>query len=154
MICRGREEKTPRAKEKKTKKKNLSLFLQKNQGELDWKVLCLDASSNDAAAPPASANGGAEAEAAPLRIASLADLERLRPGEVERVVQWFSTYKKLEGSEAGAIGLRGKVLGPRRAAAVVAEGERAYGRLRLEEKQKQQKRELEVEVDAAASVKK
>ena len=133
---------------------SLSSFSLSKQGELDWKILCLDANNDKlfaaaaaaaapggaqaatttAAAVPAAAAPAAETTAAPpppLPIASLADLEAARPGEVERVVHWFSTYKKLEGGEAGAVGLGGRVLGARRAANVVSEGERAYGKLRL-----------------------
>ena len=50
-------------------------------------------------------------------------------------MHWFSNYKKLEGGEEGAIGLGGRVLSARAAAGVVAEGERAYGRLVLASKQ-------------------
>jgi hypothetical protein len=87
------------------------------QGELDWKVLCLDARTDN------------DEGSSKIKIASLAELEAAKPGEVERVVHWFSTYKKLEGGQDGAIGLGGKVLGASRAADVVAEGERAYGKL-------------------------
>lgn len=113
----------------------LALSPQK-QGELDWKVLCLDARNDKlfaaavAAAPPSGAQAATTTlPTVPTPIVSLADLERVKPGEVERVVHWFSIYKKLEGGAEGAVGLGGKVLGARRAADVVAEGERAYGEL-------------------------
>jgi len=93
------------------------------QQELDWKVLTLHA--------PSSSSSEEEEK-------TLAHIELSRPGEIERVVSWFASYKVREGGLEGRVGLGGRVLGAGRAADVVATANEAYGRLRIEARLKEE----------------
>ena len=75
-------------------------------GEIDWKLLALDASS-------------------PLapRVRDASSLETFFPGEIDRVVSFFSSYK---GPDVVTWGLGGKPLGAAETAAVVAEACAAF----------------------------
>ena len=51
-----------------------------DQGEIDWKVLALEVH-----------------EAEQLKVRSLEDFDKLQPGRVDEIREWFRTYKTLDG---------------------------------------------------------
>ena len=63
-----------------------------DQGEIDWKVLGLEVN---------------EAEA--LQINKLEDYEKVNPGNVDKIVEWFRTYKTLEGKGLNEFREDGKI---------------------------------------------
>ena len=63
-----------------------------DQGEIDWKVLGLEVN---------------EAEA--LQINKLEDYEKVNPGNVDKIVEWFRTYKTLEGKGLNEFKEDGKI---------------------------------------------
>lgn len=83
-------------------------------GELDWKVVAVAAASPLAAA-----------------IVDVPSLEAALPGDLDRVVTWFSTYKppRADGRPAVAFGHGGRPLPAAGAAAVVAGAEAAFLRM-------------------------
>jgi len=88
-------------------------------GELDWKVVAIDASS-----PLAPA------------IVDVPSLEAALPGELDRVISWFSTYKppRTDGRPAVQFGRGGLPLPADGAAAVVAGAEAAFLRMQAASK--------------------
>ena len=83
-----------------------------DQGETDWKVLAIDVQ-----------------EAMDRKINSLADFEKLYPGRVGAVREWFRTYKTLEGKGLNEFIADGIVFGVDRTLEVIYETNVQYRKM-------------------------
>ena len=64
-----------------------------DQGELDWKVIGINAT-----------------EAKEMRIKNIEDFNRVNPGAIKEIKEWFLTYKTYEGKGENAFGYEGRLL--------------------------------------------
>ncbi|KAK9838124.1 hypothetical protein WJX81_002747 [Elliptochloris bilobata] len=87
----------------------LGAFAMIDEGELDWKVLCVRADL-----PLAE------------RLHDIADIERELPGELERVMIWFRDYKIPDGKPPNAFGYGGAPLGASLAGRVISDTHALY----------------------------
>jgi len=92
--------------------KPLGVFAMIDDGELDWKVVCIDV--ND---PKASV------------LNDVADVEKEFPGELEKIRVWFRDYKIPDGKGANAFGLDDKCMDKEYTMGVIAETNEFYKKL-------------------------
>lgn len=83
-----------------------------DDGELDWKMVCVRHSDPLAA-----------------RVSDVPDLEREKPGEIDRIRAWFRDYKTPDGKPPNAFAFDGRCLPSDYACAVVSECHNAWSRL-------------------------
>ena len=83
-----------------------------DQGELDWKILGLQAT-----------------EASALGIKNLGDFTRMNPGAVHAITEWFRTYKTFEGKGENQFGYEGRVLSAERTIEIIHENNAFYKQL-------------------------
>ena len=62
-----------------------------DEGEVDWKVVCIRADDPKAAL-----------------VSDVADVEKVFPGELLRIFEWFRDYKTPEGKPQSVFGYDGK----------------------------------------------
>jgi len=84
-----------------------------DDGELDWKVIAIDARD------PVAAD-----------IQTIADVEKKMPGVVSGIREWFRWYKTPDGKPLNEFGFNEEVLGKATALDIVAETHDAWKRLR------------------------
>jgi len=75
-----------------------------DQGELDCKILAIEVN-----------------EAEERRIRNLADYNRVNPGAVEEILEWFRDYKTWEGKRRNKYAWNGEVMGQERAREIISE---------------------------------
>ena len=80
-----------------------------DQGELDWKILALNAD-----------------EAKERQIRNLEDFNRLCPGAIQEIQEWFRTYKTYEGKGENQFGYGGRVLTAERTIEIIHENNQFY----------------------------
>jgi len=95
------------------KVKVLGIYAMIDDGELDWKVICIDV--ND---PKADA------------VNCVADVEKEFPGELEKILIWFRDYKMPDGKPANRFGYDNKCLDKDFAMDVIKETNEFYTKLK------------------------
>jgi inorganic pyrophosphatase len=109
-----------------------------DDGEADWKVICID--EEDRWAP---------------ELNDIDDVERLLPGVVDSIREWFRTYKIPDGKPANIFGLEEKAMEKSYAMKVISECHESWKQL-VSQETIQQKRQLSVakldELDISSDV--
>jgi inorganic pyrophosphatase len=95
------------------KVKPLGVYAMVDDGEVDWKVICIRADDPKAAA-----------------VNDVEDVERVFPGELNRVLEWFRDYKIPDGKPANQFGYDSKCLSREFAMEVIEETHESYVALR------------------------
>ena len=80
-----------------------------DQGELDWKVLAIN-----------------EEEARKKGVKNIEDFNRLNPGAVKEVTEWFKMYKTYEGKAENQFGYEGRVLSSEKTIEIIHENNQFY----------------------------
>ena len=80
-----------------------------DQGELDWKVIAINV-----------------AEAKERQIRNIEDYNRLNPGGLKQVQEWFRTYKTFEGKPENTFGYQGQFLSAERTIEIIHENNEYY----------------------------
>ncbi|PRW33953.1 inorganic pyrophosphatase isoform A [Chlorella sorokiniana] len=93
--------------------KPLGVYAMIDDGELDWKVICIRADDPLAA-----------------KLNDVEDVERELPGELKKVLEWFRDYKIPDGKPANAFGFDNKCMNKAFAMDVIEETHGFYNRLR------------------------
>ncbi|PSC76323.1 inorganic pyrophosphatase [Micractinium conductrix] len=93
--------------------KPLGVYAMIDDGELDWKVICIRADDPMAA-----------------KLNDVEDVEREMPGELEKVRTWFQDYKIPDGKGANKFGYNNKCLNKAFAVEVIEETHTFYNKLR------------------------
>jgi inorganic pyrophosphatase len=86
-----------------------------DDGELDWKIVCIAASH-----PLAS------------KLNDVEDVEREMPGELQKIMEWFRDYKIPDGKPANKFGWGGKTQGAAFTAGVIEETHGFWKALKVE----------------------
>jgi len=94
------------------KVKPLGILAMIDDGELDWKVIVLDASDPLAA-----------------QCNDVEDVEKLFPGEIEKITTWFRDYKIPDGKGANKFGLDDKCMNKEYTMMVIKETNEFYEKL-------------------------
>ncbi len=92
--------------------KVLGVLLMVDEGETDWKVICIDSSDPWAAL-----------------LDNVSDLERALPGTVSMIREWFRTYKVADGKPENSFGLEERCMPRDFAAKVIHECHESWLRL-------------------------
>jgi inorganic pyrophosphatase len=92
--------------------KVLGVLLMVDEGETDWKVICIDSSDPWAAL-----------------LDDVSDLERVLPGTVSMIREWFRTYKVADGKPENRFGFEEKCMPRDFAAKVIHECHESWLRL-------------------------
>lgn len=95
------------------KVKPIGVYAMIDDGELDWKVICIAADD-----PKADV------------INDVEDVEREFPGELKRVLEWFRDYKIPDGKPPNKFGYNSKCLNKEFAKEVIHETHEAYTKLK------------------------
>ena len=95
------------------KVKVLGVYAMIDDGELDWKVICLNTSDPKAAS-----------------VNTLEDVEREFPGELEKILVWFRDYKMPDGKPANEFGYDNKCLDKDFALDVIKETHEFWNKLK------------------------
>lgn len=93
--------------------KPLGVYAMIDDGELDWKVICIRADDPLAA-----------------KLNDVEDVERELPGELQKVLEWFRDYKIPDGKPANKFGFDNKCMNKAFAMDVIEETHSFYNRLR------------------------
>ena len=93
--------------------KALGVYAMIDDGELDWKVIAIAASDPKAA-----------------QVNDVADVEKVFPGELEKIRVWFRDYKTPDGKPQNAFGYADKCLDKKFTAGVIAETHGFYNALK------------------------
>ena len=93
--------------------KALGVYAMIDDGELDWKVIAIAASD-----PKAS------------QVNDVADVERVFPGELEKIRVWFRDYKTPDGKPQNKFGYADKCLDKKFTTGVIAETHGFYNALK------------------------
>ena len=80
-----------------------------DQGELDWKILAINAD-----------------EAKERRIKNLEDFNRLCPGAIKEIQEWFRIYKTYEGKGENKFGHGGRLLSVDETIEIIHENHQFY----------------------------
>jgi len=91
-----------------------------DDGEADWKLICID--ENDRWAP---------------ELNDIDDVERLLPGVVDSIREWFRTYKIPDGKPPNVFGLEERAMNKAYAMKVIDECHQAWKNLVSKEEKKQ-----------------
>lgn len=83
-----------------------------DQGELDWKIIALNA-----------------AEAKEKRVKNMEDFNRTNPGALKEIADWFRTYKTFEGKGENTFGYEGRFLSAERTIEIIHENNAFYKEL-------------------------
>ncbi len=110
----------------------LGIFGLVDQGELDYKVLGIEAN-----------------EANERCIKNLKDFQRLQPDSIEEIKVWFRDYKTWEGGKTNKFIWNGDVLPAEQAMAIIKESNLAYLNLKTE-KTRQEKKNYWMGINEAA----
>lgn len=97
--------------------KPLGVFAMIDDGELDWKVVAISVADPKAAL-----------------VNDVADVERVFPGELDRIRTWFRDYKTPDGKPQNKFGYEGACKDKAFALAVVAETHGFYTKLKSGER--------------------
>ena len=95
------------------KVKPLGVYAMVDDGEVDWKVIAIRADDPKAA-----------------EVNDVEDVERVFPGELEKVLHWFRDYKMPDGKPANIFGYDNKCLNKEFALGVIEETHGFYNKLR------------------------
>lgn len=93
--------------------KPLGCYAMVDDGEVDWKIICIRADDPKAAS-----------------VNDVEDVEREFPGELQRVFEWFRDYKIPDGKGANKFGYDNKCLNKAFALDVIEETHGFYNKLR------------------------
>lgn len=93
--------------------KPLGVYAMIDDGELDWKVICIRADDPMAA-----------------KLNDVEDVEREMPGELDKVLVWFRDYKMPDGKPANSFGYANKCMSKAFAMEVIEETHTFYNKLR------------------------
>lgn len=80
-----------------------------DQGELDWKIIALNAD-----------------EARESKIRNIEDFKRVNPGALKEISDWFRTYKTYEGKPENTFGYEGRFLSAERTIEIIHENNEFY----------------------------
>lgn len=95
------------------KVKPLGVYAMIDEGEVDWKVVCIRADD-----PKAS------------QVNDVADVERVFPGELQKIMEWFRDYKTPDGKPQNAFGYDNKCMDRAFALKVIEETHGFYNALK------------------------
>lgn len=93
--------------------KPLGVYAMVDDGEVDWKVIAIRVDD-----PKAS------------QVNDVADVEKVFPGELQRILEWFRDYKIPDGKPANQFGYNNQCLDREFAMKVVEETHGFYNKLR------------------------
>jgi inorganic pyrophosphatase len=80
-----------------------------DQGELDWKIIGMNS-----------------IEAKDRSIKNIEDFNRLCPGALKEIQNWFRTYKTFEGKGENAFGYEGRILSSERTIEIIHDNHLFY----------------------------
>ena len=80
-----------------------------DQGEIDWKVLALEVN-----------------EAKELNVATMEDFEKVSPGRVDEIREWFRIYKTLDGKPENLFTEDGRVYTREETQKIILETSKSY----------------------------
>jgi len=95
------------------KVKPLGVYAMIDEGEVDWKVVCIRADDPKAA-----------------QVNDVADVERVFPGELQKIMEWFRDYKTPDGKPQNAFGYDNKCMDKAFALKVIEETHGFYNALK------------------------
>ena len=95
------------------KVKPLGVYAMVDDGEVDWKVIAIRADDPKAA-----------------EVNDVEDVERVFPGELKRVLEWFRDYKIPDGKPENQFGYDSKCLNKEFTLNVISETHEFYNKLR------------------------
>ncbi|KAL4525593.1 hypothetical protein Ndes2437A_g04043 [Nannochloris sp. 'desiccata'] len=93
--------------------KPLCAFAMVDEGEVDWKIIAIRTDDPNAA-----------------EVNDVEDIERVFPGELEKIRTWFTNYKIPDGKPANQFGYDGQCLNKEFAMGVIEETHGSYNELR------------------------